>query len=250
MNHQPKTPKDRLIFALDVGDLDSAERLISQLAPHVGTFKLGSQLFTSVGPMVLDLVHGMGAEVFLDLKFHDIPATVGLAARESARLRAKMFTVHALGGRKMIETASKSLMQMTLVPGMARPMILGVTILTSHSPSELTEIGLNGDLVEESRRLAKLAMESGAEGVVASAQEVPMLREILPPDTIFVTPGIRPAGDAHGDQSRVVTPAQAIEVGATYLVVGRPIRDAADPAEAARRIVDEIGEAEIQSGRR
>jgi len=246
MSSLPKTPKDRLIFALDVGDLDSAERLIGQVAPHVGMFKLGSQLFTSVGTMVLDLVYGMGAEVFLDLKFHDIPATVGLAAREVSRLRAKMFTVHALGGSKMIQQASHALMQATLVPGMERPIILGVTILTSHTPEDLVEIGIQGDLKEESQRLAKLAVQSGAGGIVASAQELPMLREILPPETVFVTPGIRPAGDSHGDQSRVVTPAQAIEAGSTYLVVGRPIRDAPDPAEAAKRIVDEIGEAEAK----
>jgi orotidine-5'-phosphate decarboxylase len=242
----PQTPKDRLIFALDVGDLDSAERLIRQVAPHVGMFKLGSQLFTSVGPMVLDLVYGMGSEVFLDLKLHDIPATVGLAAREVGRLRAKMFTVHALGGRAMIQQASRALTQMTLVPGMDRPLILGVTILTSHSERDLREIGMEGSLTEVSQRLAQLAVESGAGGIVASAQELPMLRAILPPETVFVTPGIRPKGTDSGDQSRVLTPSQAIEAGSTYLVVGRPIRDAADPADAAARIVEEIAEAEIR----
>ena len=250
MTDQAKSPKDRLIFALDVGDLDSAERLIGEVAPHVGMFKLGSQLFTSVGPMVLDLVYGMGAEVFLDLKFHDIPATVGRAAREAARLRTKMFTVHALGGPKMIQETAQTLMQMTLVPGMEKPIILGVTILTSHSRDDLEAIGIQGPLEDASRRLAKLAVENGAEGIVASAQEVPMLRELLPADTVIVTPGIRPTGDAHGDQSRVVTPGKAIAAGASYLVVGRPIRDAKNPAEAAQRIVDEIGEAEIKHGLR
>ena len=242
---KPRTPKDRLIFALDVGDLETAERLINQVAPHVGMFKLGSQLFTSVGPMVLDLVYGMGADVFLDLKFHDIPATVGLAAKEAARLRTRMFTVHSLGGAKMIRQAAKALQSTTLVPGVEKPMILGVTVLTSHSPEDLEALGISGPLHETSKRLAKLAVESGAEGIVASAQEVPMLRDFLPPETVFVTPGIRPAGGDHGDQSRVVTPAKAIEAGSTYLVVGRPIRDASDPADAAKRIVDQIGEAEV-----
>ena len=242
---KPKTPKERLIFALDVGDLETAERLIKQVAPHVGMFKLGSQLFTSVGPMVLDLVYGMGADVFLDLKFHDIPATVGLAAKEAARLRTRMFTIHSLGGANMIRHAAKALQSTTLIPGVQKPIILGVTVLTSHEPGDLESLGITGSLEETSKRLAKLAVENGAEGIVASAQEVPMLKQILPKDTVFVTPGIRPAGDDHGDQSRVVTPAKAIEAGSTYLVVGRPIRNAADPADAAKRIVDQIAEAEV-----
>jgi orotidine-5'-phosphate decarboxylase len=240
----PTTPKDRLIFALDVEDLDAAERLVRRLAPHVGVFKLGSQLFTSVGPLVVDLVHGMGASVFLDLKFHDIPATVAAAAREVARQRARMFTVHALGGSPMIQRAARELQRMTLVPGVPPPMILGVTLLTSHSEADLAEIGLAPPLEAHSVRLAKLAVASGASGVVASAREVPMLRAELPPETVFVTPGIRASGASTDDQARVVTAREAILAGATYLVVGRPIRDAADPVDMAKRIVDEIGSAE------
>ena len=236
-------PRDHLIFALDVDDIDRAERLVQLLSPHVGTFKVGSQLYTTAGPMVLDLVHGMGAGVFLDLKFHDIPATVGAAAREVARQRARMFTVHALGGRKMISSAARAMARSTIVPGLERPIILAVTILTSHTEQELHEIGLQTPLEEQSARLAGMAVEAGAGGVVASAREVPMLRATLPERTIFVTPGIRASTDRRDDQARVVTAKEAIEAGATYLVVGRPIRDDPDPAGAAQRILDDIASA-------
>ena len=240
----PKTARDRLIFALDVDDVDSAERLVRRLAPHVGMFKVGSQLFTSVGPLVIDLVHGLGASVFLDLKFHDIPATVGRTAKEVARARVKMFTVHALGGRMMVAQANRELARITMVPGVPLPMCLAVTLLTSHGDDELREVGLAPPLTQHSLRLAKLAMSSGATGVVASAQEVPTLRAALPPDTVFVTPGIRSSGAPSDDQARVVSAKEAIEAGATYIVVGRPIRDSQDPVEAAKRIVDEIDSAE------
>ncbi|MCC7380598.1 MAG: orotidine-5'-phosphate decarboxylase [Deltaproteobacteria bacterium] len=239
----PETPRDRLIFALDVDDLDTAERYVRMLAPHVGLFKVGPILYTSAGPMVLDLIHGSGAGCFLDLKFHDIPATVASAAREAARRRVRMFTVHALGGRKMIEGASSELMRMTVVPGVPRPMCLGVTILTSHDEADLAEIGLPGPIAAQGLRLARLAVSAGAAGIVASARELASLRAQLPPSTLFVTPGIRGAKDPHGDQARVVSAREAIEAGATYLVVGRPIRDASDPAGAAQRILDEIGAA-------
>jgi len=232
-----------LIFALDVEDVDTAEGLVRRLAPHVGMFKLGSQLFTSVGPLIIDLVHGLGASVFLDLKFHDIPATVGRTAKEVARARVKMFTVHALGGRAMIQRANRELASITMVPGVPLPMCLGVTLLTSHTPQELEEIGFLPPLEQHSLRLAKLAVAGGASGVVASAKEVAMLREALPADTVFVTPGIRSSGAPADDQARVVTAKDAIEAGATYLVVGRPIRDASDPVDAAKRLVDEIGTA-------
>lgn len=242
---KPTTAKERLIFALDVDDLDEAEQLVRRLAPHVGLFKVGPTLFTGVGPLVLDLIQGMGASVFLDLKFHDIPATVAAAAREVGRQRVKMFTVHALGGSRMIRNASGELLRMTLIPGVPPPLVLAVTLLTSHTETELAELGFSGPLVEHSVRLAKMAVESGAGGVVASAWELPRLREALPESTVFVTPGIRGSGEPAGDQSRVVTAKEAVERGATYIVVGRPIRDASDPVEAALRIVAEIGEAQV-----
>lgn len=241
----PATARDRLIFALDVDDLDSAERYVRRLVEHVGTFKVGSTLFTAVGPLVIDLIHGMGASVFLDLKFHDIPATVAGAAKEASRRRVKMFTVHSLGGRKMITQASNELLRTTIVPGVPRPIVLGVTVLTSHEEGELQELGISGPIADLSARLAKLAVDSGALGIVASAHELKRLREELPRYTTFVIPGIRGANDARNDQARVMSAKEAIEAGATYLVVGRPIRDAQNPADAAKRFLDEIESARV-----
>lgn len=235
---------DRLVFALDVADPDDARALAQRLTGELRWIKVATTLFTKAGPGFIGELRAMGYRVFLDLKFHDIPATVAAAAREVARQRARMFTVHALGGSPMIQRAARELQRMTLVPGVPPPMILGVTLLTSHSEADLAEIGLAPPLEAHSVRLAKLAVASGASGVVASAREVPMLRAELPPETVFVTPGIRASGASTDDQARVVTAREAILAGATYLVVGRPIRDAADPVDMAKRIVDEIGSAE------
>lgn len=244
-HHLPSSPKDRLVFALDVDHIDEAERLVKALAPHVGMFKVGPRLFTNAGSLVIDLIHGMGSSVFLDLKFHDIPASVAGAAREVARQRTKMFTVHAVGGAKMVKAVSSELMQMTLIPGHPPPIVLAVTVLTSLSQSDIEAVGFGEPIVELARRLAKLAVASGAQGVVASGHELAGLREVLPEGTIFVVPGIRGAGDEVGDQSRVMTAREAVEAGATYVVVGRPIRLAKDPAEAAQRVVDDIAGARI-----
>lgn len=241
MGHPPPTsPKERLIFALDVEHIDEAERLIKTLAPHVGMFKVGSTLFTNAGAQVLDMIHTLGSSVFLDLKFHDIPAQVTGAAREVARKRAKMFTVHALGGGRMIEGAVRELQSMTVIPGFPPPMCLAVTMLTSHAPEELPGLGLSDPMVEQVRRLAQLAVKSGAQGIVASGHELPALREVLPESTVFVTPGIRGPGDDLGDQSRVMTAGAALKAGATYVVVGRPIRTAKSPVDAAKRIVEDM----------
>ncbi len=241
----PQTPQERLIFALDVDHLDEAERLVKALAPHVGMFKVGSRLFTAAGSLVLDLIHGMGSSVFLDLKFHDIPAQVAGAAREVARQRAKMFTVHALGGGRMVQTVVQELSQLTLIPGMPPPICLAVSILTSHSEEEIHQLGLSGPVVDNVQRLAQLAVQNGAGGVVASGHELPALRAILPKETVFVTPGIRSPEDDIGDQSRVMTARNAVEAGATYVVVGRPIRLAKDPIAAAQRIVADMAEAKL-----
>ena len=210
----PTTPKDRLIFALDVEDLETAEKLVRQLAPKVGVFKVGPVLFTHVGPVIIDLIQGLGGSVFLDLKFHDIPATVAGAVRESSKHRVKMFTLHALGGRKMIEQAAAELLRLTVVPGVKRPMPLAVTILTSHSQADLADLGLSpGSIAEHGLRLAKGALEAGAEGIVASAHELATLVPSLPKDTVFVIPGIRGPGDDKGDQSRTMSAKEAIRAG-------------------------------------
>ena len=241
----PREPKDRLIFALDVDTIEEAERLVKALAPYVGVFKVGPRLFTSAGPLILDLVHGMGGELFLDLKFHDIPATVAATARQVARRRVKMFTVHALGGRAMFDAIGRELSAMTLIPGSPPPMILGVTVLTSHSQEELSELGFGRPLAETSLHLAKLATELGAGGIVASGHELAALRPNLPQGTVFVCPGIRGPDDAVGDQVRVMTAREAVMAGATYVVVGRPIRLSDAPADAAQRFVDDIASADL-----
>ncbi len=240
----PKSPKERLIFALDVDHIDEAERLVKLLAPHVGMFKVGPRLFASAGSLVLDLINGMGSSVFLDLKFHDIPASVAGAAREVARQRVRMFTVHALGGARMIEEVQRELTQMTLIPGAPPPICLAVTVLTSHAQEEVEALGLREPIVVVAERLARLAVDSGAQGIVASGHELAALRPALPESTVFVTPGIRGPQDDIADQTRVMTARRAVEAGATYVVVGRPIRQAKDPVAAAQRIVDDISMAD------
>lgn len=243
---RPQTPKDRLIFALDVDHYDDAERLVKLLAPEVGMFKVGPRLFAAAGAQVLNLIHHHGKEVFLDLKLHDIPESVAGAVREIARQRVALFTVHALGGPKMIQALLAELSQMTLIPGVLPPTCLAVTVLTSHAEAELPALGFKEPLVELVRRLGKLALDAGAGGLVASGHELAALRP-LSPEAVFVVPGIRGPGDAIGDQSRVMGPRQAVEAGATWVVVGRPIRNAKDPVEAARKVVAELEAAQVPS---
>jgi orotidine-5'-phosphate decarboxylase len=246
LGHKPPgEAKERLIFALDVDHIDEAERLVKLLAPHVGMFKVGPRLFTSAGSLVLDLIHGMGSSVFLDLKFHDIPDQVAGAAREVARQRARMFTLHALGGGRMISAVIDELAQMTLIPGSPPPIVLAVTVLTSHSEQEIRQLGFASGVAEQAQRLASMAMDAGASGLVASGHELPMLKKVVPESTVFVVPGIRGPGDEIGDQSRVMTAREAVEAGATYVVVGRPIRTSDDPVGAAKRIVADIEKAKL-----
>ena len=243
IHRPPEAPKDRLIVALDVDTIEEAERLVKALVPHVGVFKVGPRLFTSAGPMVLDLVHGMGGALFLDLKFHDIPATVAAAARQTARRQVKMLTAHGLGGPAMFDAVAREFSEMTLIPGSAPPMVLAVTVLTSHSAAELKSIGFQRPLPEVTLHLAQMAIEHGAGGIVASGHELAALKSNLPEGTVLVCPGIRGPDDAVGDQARVMTARQAIEAGATYVVVGRPIRLSDDPAGAAQRFVEDIAKA-------
>lgn len=243
---EPQTARERLIFALDVDHLDEAERYVKMLHDRVGVFKVGPRLFTRAGSLVFDLIHGLGSQVFLDLKFHDIPASVGAAAREVARHRVKMFTVHSLGGSAMLREVAAQLSRVTLVPGLPPPMPLAVTILTSHGPEDVRELGFQQPVLELVQHLARMAVDAGAAGLVCSGHEVGPLRQILPEQTVLVVPGIRSPEDTMGDQTRVMTPAAAIADGASYIVVGRPIRDARDPIAAAERMVEGI-EAGLQS---
>jgi orotidine-5'-phosphate decarboxylase len=225
--------KDRLIVALDVPTVPEARSLVDRLAGAVGMFKVGSQLFTAEGPAFVRELVARGEKVFLDLKFHDIPNTVAHAVGEGARLGVSFLDVHALGGKAMLEAGVAAL------PALGAR-LLAVTILTSHDDASLGEIGVAGSVEASVRRLARLARAAGLDGVVASPHEVALIREACGPDFLIVTPGIRPAGAAKGDQARPATPRAALAAGADYLVVGRPITEATDPVAAAAAIVREM----------
>ena len=233
------TPKQRLIVALDVPGAAQAEALVERLKGIVGMFKVGSQLFTAAGP---DFVRGLtsrGGSVFLDLKYHDIPNTVANAVAAAASLGVSLLDVHALGGLEMMRAA-------VAAGHGAGPRLLSITVLTSHDESNLARLGLSGGITACVRRLALLAREAGMDGVVASPHEVALIREACGVDFLVVTPGIRPAGSKPGDQARAATPAAALRAGASYLVVGRPITEAADPAEAARAVLAQMESAAPQ----
>jgi orotidine-5'-phosphate decarboxylase len=219
---------NRICAALDVPDPGAAERLAEKLAGHVGLFKIGLELFVAHGRGAVEAVRKFGLPIFLDLKLHDIPQTVESAARGVAALGAEYVTVHASGGAEMIRAARRAL---------PRTKLLAVTALTSLGPDDFDAIGLARDAVP---RLAKLAVAAGADGVVCSPQEVAALRASLGRGPLLVVPGIRPAGAAAGDQRRTGTPLEAVRAGASILVIGRPLRDAPDPAAAADAIAREI----------
>ena len=235
--------RERLIFALDVDDCAQARDWVEQLKDNVGVFKIGKQLFTRCGPDVVRMVREQGAEVFLDLKYHDIPNTVAKAAIEACRLGVRMFNVHALGGAQMMRTAVAEMDAWCSAAGVPRPQLLAVTILTSADQATLNEIGIDRPVDEMVVRLARLAQAAGCDGVVASPQEAALIRAACGADFAIVTPGVRPAFAAQDDQKRVTTPAAAIAAGATALVIGRPISAAADPVAAAGRILEEISAA-------
>jgi len=237
-------PRDRLIVALDVPGATQARRIVQTLGGTATTYKIGKQLFTAEGPQVVRDLVSSGRKVFLDLKFHDIPNTVAAAVKAAAQLGVGMMTVHASGGSKMLKAAVEAAAQYP-----ARPLVLAVTVLTSLSDSDLQELGIAGNVQTQVLRLGALARAAGCGGLVASAQEAQELRRELGEDFAIVTPGIRPADSASGDQARVVTPRDAIAAGATHLVVGRPILDAPDPARAAEQIVQEIEAAQAQAVR-
>ncbi len=223
-----------LIAALDTADLDQAQRWAAQLGPLCGLLKLGLEFFCAHGPAGVGLI---GQRLFLDLKLHDIPATVGRAVRALAPLRPDMLTLHAGGGAAMIEAARGA----AEAAGAARPLLLAVTVLTSLNAETLAATGVAGGVRQQVLRLARLALAAGADGLVCSGHEVAMLRDAFGAQPLLVVPGIRPAGAALHDQARVMTPGAAMAAGANYLVVGRPITGAADPAAAAAALLAELG---------
>lgn len=226
----------RIFVALDTTDLDRALGLASALQGHVGGVKLGNEFFTALGPKAVEAVSALGMPVFLDLKFHDIPATVAGAVKAALPLKPFMLNVHASGGAAMMRAAADAAGN-----GPDRPLVLAVTVLTSLGDEDLAATGIGGDAASQVLRLAELARESGLDGVVCSAREAAALRSALGPDFKLVVPGIRPDWAVADDQKRITTPSQAIDLGADYLVIGRPITGADDPAAAAGRIADELG---------
>jgi len=228
----------RLIVALDVPDAAKAIHLVNQLEPCCHWFKVGLELFVAAGPKVLEPLVARGHFIFLDLKFHDIPNTVAGAVRSAASLGVRMVNVHASGGPAMLAAAQGAL---DGVPD--PPQLLAVTVLTSMDQAQLNSAGLARSPSEQVELLARMCLGAGIRGFVCSPEEVATLRAITGPEGVLVTPGIRPAGSAKADQSRIATPADALRSGASYLVVGRPITQAADPRAAAEEILNEMAEA-------
>jgi len=230
-----RDPRERLIVALDVPSAAAAKKIVAAVGDSALFYKVGMQLYTAEGPTIVRDLIASGRQVFLDLKYHDIPNTVGSAVREASRLGVRMLTVHASGGSKMLRAASEAARS-----GNPNLIVLGVTVLTSFADSDLEEVGAVGGLPDQVVRLAKLAVENGCQGVVTSAREAARVRSQLGTNFSIVTPGVRPAGSALQDQVRVVTPAEAIAAGASHIVVGRPITAAADPAAEARAVLEQI----------
>ena len=237
------TAKERLVLALDVDDFKKAEELVVKLSDYVGVFKIGSQLFTAEGAKVVNMVNERGGKVFLDLKFHDIPNTVARAAEVATKLGVYIFNVHTSGGYEMMRAAAEASEKISLALGVRKPIILGVTLLTSINQEILEkEIGIKKKLEEQVVHLAKLAKAAGLDGVVASSWEIREIRKACGDDFVILTPGIRPAGKSSDDQKRIMTPREAKKLGADFLVIGRPIRNASNPVEAAKEILREMEE--------
>ncbi|WP_372865025.1 orotidine-5'-phosphate decarboxylase [Spongiibacter sp.] len=226
-----------VLVALDVATQDQLHALVDQLDPAQCRLKVGKELFTLFGPQVLDELHQRGFEVFLDLKFHDIPNTVAAAVRAAAERGVWMVNVHASGGSKMMRAAREALQPF----GDKAPLLIAVTVLTSMQDSDLAEQGIGRTAAEQVSHLAQLAEDSGMDGVVCSAQEAPMLRAERGENFVLVTPGIRPANSTRDDQQRIATPAEAMALGSNYLVIGRPISRAEQPLQALRDINRELG---------
>ncbi|OLD64129.1 MAG: orotidine 5'-phosphate decarboxylase [Acidobacteria bacterium 13_1_40CM_2_68_5] len=230
-------PSERLIVALDVGSRENALSLVAALRPKVQRFKIGMELFTTCGPPLVREILEKGGQVFLDLKFHDIPNTVARSAVAAARLGVGMFTVHLSGGSMMARRAVDELEAHCQVYRVPRPKVLGVTVLTSLTTDDLEQLGVGRSVEDQVVALAEMGKSAGLDGVVSSPREARLIREACGRDLLIVTPGIRPEGSEQDDQSRTLTPKIALEAGADYLVVGRPIVKADDPLEAAETIL-------------
>jgi orotidine-5'-phosphate decarboxylase len=232
--------RNPIIAALDVPDADQALALAEQIAPAVGAFKIGLELFTAAGPDVVRRVRDLGASVFLDLKLHDIPHTVAAAVAAAVRLDVQMLTVHTSGGLEMLKAAEKAAEETAWEIGRTPPLVLGVTVLTSLDGNALSAIGLDSNVGRQVRRLANMANTAGLRGLVCSALEVAELRQMLPRSTQLVTPGIRLTPAPEDDQKRTLDPREALAAGANWLVIGRPIYAAENPRAAAEAILESL----------
>jgi orotidine-5'-phosphate decarboxylase len=237
-----KENRDRIIIALDVQTKEEGIALVSKLK-DARTFKVGLELFTAEGPALFKKLKALRKDVFLDLKLHDIPNTVAGAVRSAFRHGVQMMTIHTSGGREMMAKAAETARQVSAELGRPKPILLGVTVLTSLKGGELEEIGMGPDVARQVLRLAGLAKAAGMDGVVCSPQEIEVLRKEFGRDLIIVTPGIRPLWAAAQDQKRIMTPAEAIAKGADYLVIGRPVTGASSPQEAFLKVVEELDQA-------
>ena len=235
--------KNPIIAALDVPSAEQALKLAAQIAPAVGAFKIGSELFTAAGPDIVKKIRATGAAVFLDLKFHDIPNTVAKAIASAVRLNVQMLTIHASGGGEMMRAAEKSAQETAKSLGSPAPLVLGVTVLTSSNNETLAETGCEADAEKQVLRLAQLAVKSGLRGLVCSPLEIAALRKVLPTHIQLVAPGIRSGAGIlpADDQKRTLTPCEAIQAGANWLVIGRPIYAAENPRAAAEKILESLG---------
>jgi len=225
----------KVIVALDYADASSALALVNQLKPSLCGLKVGKELFTAAGPHLVETLVNKGFNVFLDLKFHDIPNTVARACEAASRLGVWMLNVHASGGLAMMQAAKEG-----VIRSGQHPLLIAVTVLTSMDQPALNQIGVTGNVQDQVLNLAQLTKQAGLDGVVCSAQEAPVLRQYLGADFCLVTPGIRPADAKSDDQTRIVTPVKALQLGASYLVIGRPITQAQDPLAALQTITNEI----------
>jgi len=233
--------RNPIIVALDVPTVEAALKLVEQLTPVVGGFKVGSELFTSAGPDIVRRVRERGALVFLDLKFHDIPNTVAKSVAAAVQLDVQMLTVHTSGGLEMLKAAEKSAEESAWRAGRTPPLVLGVTVLTSLDAGSLKEIGLDANVDYQVRRLATVATKAGLRGLVCSPLEITALRKTVPAQVQLVTPGIRTGTEKADDQKRTLTPREAIAAGANWLVIGRPIYAAENPLAAAEKILESLG---------
>ncbi|MBP1748337.1 MAG: orotidine 5-phosphate decarboxylase [Deltaproteobacteria bacterium] len=235
----PMDPREKMIFALDVDRFEEAQQLVIEFKDYVGMFKVGKQLFTQCGPKIVDYIKLKNSKVFLDLKYHDIPNTVAKASVEAAKLGVDILNVHTSGGFAMMTEAKRALIEAGKNPNVQRPKIIGVTVLTSLDDEELRRVGFDIPVIELTRKLAMLAKEAGLDGVVAGGSEIEMIREICGKDFLIITPGVR-LEEKKDDQKRTITPYEAVKKGASYIVVGRAVRNAADPRGLLKKITGDI----------